>query len=542
MTTRPVECIAWKQYAKGVSDGNMREASQKPATLPQMSCMVGLCSEPTHYHELHDYAQRRIARKVPVNTPTAHYSSMIKKWTRCRAAYGGSDDVKAGGTRFLPPLDSHEGTPVEYDDYLQRAMFYNATGRTVDGLVGAIFNREPEFDAKAIESLGHLEDVTMSGDSASAFASKLAREVFITGRYGTLMEMTEAGEGADGTSGPPRPYWVGYQAEDIISTRTKRIDGGDVLCRVVLREYVEEPKEDDPFMFDEVEQYRVLYLHADEGEHDSSGAEFYRQDTYRQADSGEWVLQGQTRTPMRRGEKMSFIPMGIVGPTGIDDCPKRPPLIDLVDVNLSHYRTMADLEHGRHYTALPTPWVSGLSSDDTTPLRIGSSEAWILEPGGRADMLEFTGQGLGALQTAEMDKRQMMATLGARLLESQDSRGVETATAVAMRHAGDHATLRSVATSIELAITQMLRWHTWWVGTDKMPSEADASAELNKDFFTQQMTPQALQAWVFAWQSGAASFETMFRAMQRGDAYAPGWTPEEEKHRINSDETAVIEN
>src|SRR5206468_661127 len=134
-----------------------------------------------------------------------------------------------------------------------------------------------------------------------------------------------------------------------------------------------------------------------------------------------------------------FIPFTFVGATSLSPNVDKPPLLDLVEVNLSHYRSSADLEHGRHYTALPTPWVSGMRPDSN--LRIGAGVAWVLEdPTAKAGMLEFTGQGLQALEKALESKEKQMAVLGARLLEMQP-RLQETAEAVRLRHNGDAATL-----------------------------------------------------------------------------------------------------
>src|SRR5688500_17898120 len=105
---------------------------------------------------------------MPVNTPHAQYSANFAKWVRCRDAHGGSDDIKAKGTVYLPALEgmgdahgiTYAGDPVDphtgalaiasaakkltsYEAYKQRAMFYPATGRTIMGLVGMLFGKPP---------------------------------------------------------------------------------------------------------------------------------------------------------------------------------------------------------------------------------------------------------------------------------------------------------------------------------------------------------------------------------------------------------------
>lgn len=447
-----------------------------------------------------------------VNRKHKAYTAAADQWSRCRDCFDGGDAVKAADHKYLPPLPTHLENPEKYKEYKLRALFYNATGRTVEGLSGAIFQKAPTVTLpKALED--QLKDVTLTGVSADSFALKSTREVLVTGRYGVLVDMS--GDAA----AEQRPYWVGYRAEDIVSWRTTRRGGDQVLTRVVLREIAEEPDPKDQFGTVDVEQYRVLEL-IDVA---------YVQTIWRKGDVNKdewapWTPTGQTEPeliPERRGKPLDFIPFEFLGPTSNLPEVEKPPLLDLVDVNLSHYRTMADLEHGRHYVALPTPWVAGLVGDKQGPLKMGPSVVWELEATGKAGMVEFTGQGLGALDKASEEKRHMMATLGARLLEEQPA-GHETATAVEMRHAGEHASLRTVAQSVETGLTTILRWHAWWMGIEATPEDVDAAFELNKEFFSIQATADDVKAALLAYQADAISFLTFYDRLQKG-----GWARED---------------
>jgi hypothetical protein len=428
----------------------------------------------------------------------------------------------------LPPLDSHDNPSQsgKYAAYKMRALFFNATARTVDGLSGAVHQKNPIFKLPNEKLRNHLDDITLTNVTADSFAFTTTQEILKIGRYGILVEM------ASDDSPETRPYWIGYVAEAIVSWNTDRIDGAEVLTRVVLKEMISVPSS-DVFVDDLIEQYRVLKL--------ADGV--YTQELWRRSNSSDsekggsfkpWSEDGEETVviPKRRGTKLDFIPFVFISPTSITPGVDKPPLIDLVDVNLSHYRTMADLEHGRHFTALPTPWVSGIADPQTTKLSIGSGKAWILSSDGRAGMLEFTGQGLGALEAADEQKRKMMATLGARLLEEQP-RQAETMGAVGMRHSGEHATLRSVAMSIERGITQALKWHVWWMTPSVATSkEVEATAKLNKEFFTTKMSSADLKNWVFALQSDAVTYATFYAALEEGDLTRDGISWEEELKQI----------
>ena len=441
---------------------------------------------------------------MPVNTPRSEYAAMLEKWQRCEDCYDGSDAVKTRGEAYLPKLQSHIQQPEKYDSYKMRALFYNAFGRTVDGLAGTIFQKSPKIEMPpGCEE--DMKDVTMSGLSAELFGLRTTRGVIKSGRAGILIDM----DASPSTNG--RPYWVGYDARQIINWRTTRINGDDMVVRVILAEEVEEDDPKDLFKLVCRKQCRVLTLE------DPAGARRYSQTLWRlDVEHGTWVM-GETIYPARKGTSLDFIPFVFVGPTSTAPDIEKPPLLDLADVNLSHYRTMADLEHGRHFTALPTPWVAGLADQSLNQLALGATVIAV-ETNGKVGMLEFTGAGLSALVQADTDKRKLMATLGARLLEDA-STSAETATAVSMRHAGEHATLRTIAQSVEQALTMACRWHAWWAGIDATPEDVECEYELNHDFFSLRATPDEVKTLFLLRQAGEISYETFYAGLKVG-----GWT------------------
>jgi len=465
---------------------------------------------------------------MPVDTKHREYKARASQWKRVRDCNDGVDAVKAAGTEYLPPLDTHRGTTsagdVRYAAYLKRAMFFNATGRTVEGFSGALFQREPEVEAPA-EVEAHLEDITLTGVSLELFGHRATQEVLVTGRYGVLVEV-----GSDEVPAPEiRPYWCGYRAEDVVNWRTARVGGDpEVLTRVVLRETYDEVDPKDPFNIVEKVQYRVLDL--------VDGV--YTQQRWRlkedQVGRTEWIsVDEEPVVPTRMGKSLSFIPFLFLGTGSASARTTKPPLLDLAEVNLSHYRTMADLEHGRHFTALPTPWFSGLVDDGAGPIVLGSGQALQLQENGSAGMLEFSGSGLAALVTAEQDKRRIMAQLGTKLLEDHTG-SAETATAVAMRSSTEHATLRTIAHAVEFGLETALRWHAWWVGTEADLDDVDVSVSLNKDFFAVRMSAAEIPSWVSALQAGAVSHDTFYAALVRGGIARPGVTAEQERAAIES--------
>jgi hypothetical protein len=453
---------------------------------------------------------------VPVNTPNSQYEANLPKWKRCRDVAEGTDAVKAAGREYLPELDSHRDYPAKYSAYLMRGLFYNAVGRTVDGLAGAICQKSPAIEVPSVIE-DHLDDVTLTGVGAELFGYQVLRDVINPGRYGILLDMTDA------ESTTARPYWCGYRAEDIISWRTERIGGDQTLTRVVLCEYVEVQDPRDPFVSKLVEQYRVLEM--------LNGIYFISE--WQQDQNKAWVKVSE-RIPTRRGDPLTFIPFKFVNSVTNTADIEKSPLIDLVDVNLSHYRNSADLEHGLHFVGVPQLVLIGQPAGQgptNEPIKFGSGSALCMETGGDAKILQANGELLGALERADERKRRLMATLGARLLEEQ-STTQETLGAVGLRHAGEHATLRTIAGSVEQALTIVLQWHAWWVGTEAEPGDVEASYELNKAYMNVKASPDEVRVLMEAWQADAISFDTFYAGIQRGDWARPGIDAEQEKADI----------
>lgn len=449
-----------------------------------------------------------------VSTTHPTYDSLLEQWERCRDCAAGEDAVKAKGVKYLPGLDSHKAKPEKYAEYQMRALFYNATGRTIDGLSGAIFQKAPSVEIDNEDLRKHIQDITLTDEPLQLFSLNATREYLTTGRIGILVDMSTE------LATTPRPYWVLYCAENIVNWRFKNLGGDKELSLVVLKEPTEEPDEKDEFTVKPVIQYRVLRL-TDQG---------YTQQIYIEVDkNGEKeYIPGEILIPTRRGVPLNFIPFSL--PWAIN----APPLIDLVSVNLSHYRGVADLKHGLHFTALPTPWVSGQKGDSSAPLSIGSGTAWDLDVNGKAGMLEFTGAGLSSIRDDIQDMQKQMASLGARLLE-EAPHYAETALSVSMRHSSDYATLRMIAQIVEQQISFALKTHSWWLSAQPLVVDMKANVELNKIFFDASLTADELRALLMALQAKTISYETFYERLANSGSTREGVTADEELAAIKAD-------
>lgn len=453
------------------------------------------------------------------------------EWKVAHDVIEGESEVKEYGEEYLPKLDGQSA--AEYEAYRDRAKFLNATGRTLTGLTGMIFRRPPIVKSETPhlteqQVKGLLDDITLAGDSLINYAQKVVGRTIGYARCGTLVDYSDF---------ESRAFFGFYRAESIWNWRMARIGGKYQLAMVLLYECQEVqgamPKNPDvpqslaSVASEEIETLRLLRLEDGIG---YTVEEFEKMEV---RGKETWVATDKI-VPLRRGKPLQFIPFVFHKPgDSSPDCDKLP-LADLISVNLHHYRLSADYNHGLHFTALPTPYVTGMKVENE--LKIGSTTAWVLEnPNAKAAYLEFTGQGLGALEKAIEDDKKDMTILGARLLEEQ-KKDAETAETQRMRQSGESSILAQIASTTSRGLTDALRYAFWWMA---IPPDlgvfSDISIELNRDFTSEPMKPDKINALVNTWIRGGISRETLLWNFKEGEILPAESTVEDEIDRIAED-------
>lgn len=467
---------------------------------------------------------------MPVDTQHPSYTDAAPIWERCRDFDAGEDAVKARCRRwnslrditsiasltyrepYLPRIG--EQTDAEYATYLARAQVYGAVGRTIDGLVGAVFRAEPEISLPAgLTALA--DDADGRGTPLSVLAKVALREVLTVGRVGILVSMPE-GEQVGAT-----PYLALYRAEDV----TNWLDGSMVQM-VTLRECVTEPDSRDPFIVRELPRFRVLSL--------ESGLWVVRIhqrpiDSAGKSSSSTWEVLDLPQ-PTSRQRPFPFIPFTCIGPNSLGLAMQKPPALDLVNTMLHHFRSSAELENINFIASMPQPVIIGdmRQQESATPeYRIGTPYAWTLPGGASVEMLEAGGAGADRIAASMAADERRAALLGARLLEPQ-KREAETAEAMRLRQAGESATLASVAANVSWGLTQALGWAAEWVGAD-----ADgAFITLNQEFADASMTEADANLIADRRDKGLATLEDAYYLLRRGGRIEPEVTYEQWRRKL----------
>jgi hypothetical protein len=396
-------------------------------------------------------------------------------------------------------------------------MFYGATYRTVRALVGAVCRKPGTLTVPARNE--ELEDdITGQGVSLEEFVKQVTGEIFLCGRGGILVDRTKDGS---------QPYFSFYNAENIVNWGED-----DVRKFVVLREVVfvtDDPA--DPYKVEAKTQFREILLNKSPDETQQTvQVRVWKQKLGVDGKlSASYVIVDDTLLKKRSGNLNSF-PFIFVSPDSRSNKIEKPPLQDLVNVNVSHWRNSVDLEYGRHILGLPTPYMTGVDATNKEPVALGPGSCIKLsDPGAKFGFAEFTGAGLAELRLALSEKEELMATLGARILSSQAA-ATETAETAKIHAAGEDNALSSIVNGVEEAIEAGLEIAIEWDGGDP----ATVEYEMSRDFTNIRIDAQTLTALLAVVQANKMSIESFLWNIQQGELLAPGVSIDDEMQKIET--------
>nr|DAS95238.1 MAG TPA: portal [Caudoviricetes sp.] len=435
---------------------------------------------------------------MAVNAKHPEYSKNLTKWQLMRDALAG----EVAKEKYVPKLSDQEAE--EYSAYVGRAEFYNATARTQVALTGLLFAKPPKVELpEALKTIG--ENISLDDDSLEALAKNIADECLSVGRCGVLVDLPSV-EKSDYSKLEAerlnlRAYATLYKAENIINWKTTKINGSNVTSLVVLAETYAEPTQDE-FVDNIKTRYRVLDLH--EG--------YYRQRVFSETKAGNFEVVSEIY-PSANGQKLGYLPFTFFNVNDLKTAVEKPPLLDLAKINISHFRSEVDLEHGTHFTALPTPYVTGYQGESSEKLKIGSTAVWVInDPSAKVGFLEFSGAGLSTLENRIAVKEKRMSILGARLLLDEKKTAEATET-LQMRKSGENAVLTSVASTISEGIVSFLKDIAFF---ENIAGE-NLIYEINTDYNLTMIEPQLLAQIIAGIQSGDIPNEVLYDALLKGE-------------------------
>lgn len=377
---------------------------------------------------------------MPVTTKSPDYEKYSPRWERVRDVLDGEDTVKEKKEQYIPKTSGMRkggSGSKDYDAYRDRARIYGITQRSHTGIIGLMFEKDPEGISDKI--------VTNNGMTLLQLAREVARAVTATGRDILLVDAP-----ADGG----KPYIARYPAKCLINWKTDPSNPS----RLTLAVFKEGKSKSD----------------ADEYSHDTD--DVYRR--YMMKDGKVTIEIFNEKGESVEAERIINAPqldaenptLPIFMPGSIDNSPACDPvpLLTTANCELSAYRLSADYHLCLFLTNHGTPTVSGVNNDQYSAIveqGIGPSALWHLGSTGVAGFLESTGVGISASKSAIQDELDEAEKNAIRLTSGGSAESTET---VRIRSSQMHASVYTMADSISIGITNANKLRAKWASEQPM--------------------------------------------------------------------------
>ncbi len=434
------------------------------------------------------------------------YQEELPKWELVDDCDKGQKTVKEKTDTYLPrpnPTDRTEENTERYKAYLLRAVFANYCQRTITGLVGQVYSKDPVVELPTtLEPL--IEDVDNTGVSLEQQSRKAVRNVLKAGR-GALFVDFPITDGEVKRADAVTASIICYDPKSIINWRVEKVGTVNKYTLIVIEEEVTKVDPEDHFQTVPVKEWQVLQLI--EGVYTRSR---WEKSMNAQNQEEFIVIEDSISQPTKgSGETWDIIPFTFMGSANNDSDIDQSPTYDLAVLNIGHYRNSADYEESVFVVGQPMYLLSGLTQgwvDENFKegFQVGSRRVAMLPVGGDGKILQPDANSIAF--EAMGHKEDQMVALGAKIVEP--SKVQRTAKEAGMDEASENSVLSNVAKNVSTAYDIALFWA--WEYMDRSVGEPDKiKFELNTDYEISALDPQLLAGVIAAWMGGALTDEEM---------------------------------
>lgn len=374
-----------------------------------------------------------------VQHPT--FEAHMKVLRTCYDAFNGH----VRNPTYIPRLSDQQTS--EYEAYVGRPFYLNATERTVQSVIGVMMKEEPVVINGPITVADSLD--------FNAFIQDAIMDLCLGGRLLLTVDVDASGQ----------PYLQYYPSQNIINWSSNFI---------MLQTTREVPDKDNPYKLNTEVVWKELFIDA-EGYHSAR--------YWMKVSSKKFVSTEPVRLILR-GQPVTGLAVSWVTPYDNTTELYNPPVKSVAELNVAHFRLSCDHYNGLHFLAVPTLYAQGelMPSDTGVPQQkivLGSTtSAPHFTSGGSLDFAEYSGTGLGSLSEEKDRIELLMNEYGAQLIAPKQA---ETATAVSIRAVSQTATLETMSNAIESGINRVLEWYSIAAGKE-------VSVELNDTFLQPEVT------------------------------------------------------
>ena len=433
---------------------------------------------------------------------------MMPDWSVMAAVTRGTNYLRDMSETYLPQ------EPREDDDAYQtrvdRSVLSPYTSRLIETAAGAIL-RKPihiEGDPYWLELAQNIDGL---GSNINEYARRALVSSLTYGHSAILVDYpaaTEARNLAEERAMGRRPYFVHVDAPQIWGWRKE--PGTNRLLQVRIHDYDVRPLNE--FGEEQVEEMRVIYP----GRYDlyTLGQELV-----------EFTATG--------GYSLDEIPLVPIYSNRRGLLVSQPPLLDIANINITHYQRQADLIHALHIAAMPTLVLEGW--DDTTgSATMGVNYAIAMQPGNKAYYVQADATSFDA-QMAELESlASQMSTLGVTKLFGQKF-VAESAEAKRIDQAQSNSVLSIISQELESALNQAFEFAAQYVGIEA------PEITIDRDFDYYRLIGQDVAVLTQLNEMGKISDAMLLEILRRGEVLPDNINIEDEAEAAEMDATELVE-
>jgi hypothetical protein len=433
---------------------------------------------------------------------------MMPDWSVMAAVTNGTNYLRDMSETYLPQ------EPREDDDAYQtrvdRSVLSPYTSRLIETAAGAIL-RKPihiEGDPYWLELAQNIDGL---GSNINEYARRALVSSLTYGHSAILVDYPAASAArnlAEERAMGRRPYFVHVDAPQIWGWRKE--PGTNRLLQVRIHDYDVRPLNE--FGEEQVEEMRVIYP----GRYDlyTLGQELV-----------EFTATG--------GYSLDEIPLVPIYSNRRGLLVSQPPLLDIANINITHYQRQADLIHALHIAAMPTLVLEGW--DDTTgSATMGVNYAIAMQPGNKAYYVQADATSFDA-QMAELESlASQMSTLGVTKLFGQKF-VAESAEAKRIDQAQSNSVLSIISQELESALNQAFAFAAQYVGME--PPEIT----IDRDFDYYRLIGQDVSVLAQLNQMGKISDAMLLEVLRRGEVLPDNINIEDELEASTTNALALPE-
>ena len=413
--------------------------------------------------------------------------NMQPYWGRMQAVTSGTDFMRYNAPTYLPQEPREDDDA--YQTRVQRSVLSPYTVRLIENAAGLVLRRpiKVEGDSYWTEFSDNVDGL---GSSINEYARGALVSALTYGHSGILVDFpadagvrTLAEERALGR----RPYFNHIDAFQIWGWRQENSLPSSDLTQLRLHQWTTVPEGE--YGEKRVEEIRVIYR-----------------------DSWQLFRRGHdydSTLPTQNGAlPLGEIPFVPIYTNRLGMLISSPPLIDIANLNITHYQRQADLIHALHIAAMPILILEGWDESDNAS--VGVNYALAMQPGNKAYYVGADSSSFTAQQNEIQALESQMSTLGVTKLLGQKF-VAESADAKRIDQAQANSVLAIIAMELESALQQAYDLAARYIGI-KPPTII-----LEKDFDFYRLLGQDIAVLGDLARDGLLTQDAFLKILRQGE-------------------------